>query len=69
MSAENVELVREMYAAWGEGDIQRIIEMCDPEVVIVQPPEIPDSKSYSGHPGVVEALEDWPNQWDESSAR
>jgi ketosteroid isomerase-like protein len=69
VSAENTELVREMYAAWDRGDMQAVIDSCDPEVIIVQPPEIPDSKSYRGHPGVVEALEDWPSQWDRFEAR
>jgi ketosteroid isomerase-like protein len=69
VSAENTELVREMYAAWDRGDMQAVIDGCDPEVIIVQPPEIPDSKSYRGHAGVVEALEDWPSQWDQFEAR
>ena len=69
MSEENVEVVRQTYAAWERGDIQAIVHLCDPEIVIVQPPEVPDSKSYRGHPGVLEAFEDWPKQWDEFEAK
>ena len=65
MSQENVEAVREMYAAWERGDIDWIVEHSDPEVEIVQPPEVPDAKTYRGHAGVREAFEDWPKQWDE----
>jgi ketosteroid isomerase-like protein len=37
----------------------------DPEVLVNQPPELPDAKSYRRHDGVVEAFGDWPSQWDE----
>jgi ketosteroid isomerase-like protein len=33
--------------------------------VLVQPPEVPDAKRYEGRAGVVEALEDWPSQWED----
>jgi ketosteroid isomerase-like protein len=36
-----------------------------PDAVIVQPPEVPDAKSYEGRNAVVESLEDWPTQWDD----
>jgi ketosteroid isomerase-like protein len=62
--ADNAGLVREVYEAWSRGDIDLIVAACDPEIEIVQPPEVPDSKSYRGHPGVVESFEDWPSQWD-----
>ena len=65
MSQENVELVREGYAAWERGDIDRIVELSAPDVEIVQPSEVPDSKTYLGKTGVVEAFADWPKQWDE----
>ncbi len=65
MSQENVELVREMFAAWKRDDIQWFLDRSDLDVVILQPPEVPDAKSYHGHQGVIEALRDWPNQWDE----
>jgi len=68
MSEENVELVREGYAAWNRGDIDLIIEGAHPEIEIVQPPEVPDSKTYSGKAGVAEAFADWPKQWDDFRA-
>jgi ketosteroid isomerase-like protein len=65
MSQEAVELVEEMYAAWGRGDMQWFMDRSHPQIVIVQPPEVPDAKSYHGHRGIVEAFVDWPSQWDE----
>jgi ketosteroid isomerase-like protein len=60
--------VREGHAAWERGDIGRIVEGVDPHVEIVQPPEVPDSKTYRGKAGVIEAFADWPKQWDEFRA-
>ena len=68
MSSAIVELVREGFAAWERGDIDWIIEHSDPGIEIIQPREVPDSKSYRGHDGVHEAFEDWPMQWDEFRA-
>jgi ketosteroid isomerase-like protein len=33
--------------------------------VIVQVPEIPDARTYTGHDGTVEALLAWPRQWED----
>jgi uncharacterized protein len=64
MPEENAEIVRAQYAAWERQDIQSIVDTCAPDVVVVQPAEVPDSKSYRGLDGVVAAFEDWPKQWD-----
>ena len=74
MSQENVEIVREALtvtaylAAIRDGDFRPLLVHFDPEVLVNQPPELPDAKSYRGHDGVVEALGDWPSQWDEFRA-
>ena len=69
MSEENIELVRVFYDAWERQDIEYILANCDPEIVIVQPNEVPDAKTYRGHTGVREAFEDWPRQWESFSAK
>ena len=69
MSEENVEIIRRAYDAWAQGDIQAIVDLCHPGIVIVQPPQVPDAKSYEGHEGVFATFEDWPKQWDEFEAR
>src|SRR6476659_6985391 len=71
MSQENVEIVRESLtvtaylAAVRDGDFGPLLVHFDPEVLVNQPPELPDAKSYRGHDGVVEAFGDWPSQWDD----
>jgi ketosteroid isomerase-like protein len=50
--------------AYRDADIDWVLEQTDPEVEISQPVEIPDARSYHGHDGMIEALLDWPNQWE-----
>ena len=39
--------------------------MTAPDLVLVQPPEVPDAKTYEGPAALVEAMEDWPKQWED----
>jgi hypothetical protein len=55
---------REVNDAYESADIEWILEHTDPAVEIVQPREIPDTKSYSGLDGLLDALLDWPLQWE-----
>jgi ketosteroid isomerase-like protein len=65
MSEENVELVRDAFAAWERGDLDWLDRHTDPEVEIAQPPNLPGGSTYTGKDGMREALRDWPSQWDE----
>jgi ketosteroid isomerase-like protein len=65
MSKENLELVEVLWDAFQRGDVGALRGAAHPDIVIVQPSELPDSKTYLGHEGVKEAVEDWPTQWDE----
>ena len=65
MSQENIELVGGTWAAFQRGDVGTMRESCHPDVLIVQPPEVPDTRTYSGLAGVKEAVEDWPNEWED----
>jgi ketosteroid isomerase-like protein len=65
MSQENVELVETTWSAFQRGDVGFMRQTCRPDVVIAQPPEVPDTKTYTGHDGVKEAVEDWPKQWED----
>ena len=65
MPAELAELTRGIFQAYREGDLEWWLEHTDPEVEIVQLAEIPDRRTYTGREGMVEALLDWPRQWDD----
>ena len=57
MSQERLEAVKEVYATLATGDLSALLELCDPEVEITEPPEIPDSSTFHGHDGVRGVLE------------
>ena len=65
MSQENVELTREAWEAFQRGDVAFMQALMGPDVTIVQPPEIPDAKSYEGRDAALQGWEDWPKQWED----
>lgn len=66
MSEANVEIVRNAFAAFDRGDTEGVLRLCDEDIVITQPPELPDAPAEQrGHRGVVEAFALWPEQWDD----
>jgi ketosteroid isomerase-like protein len=65
MSQENVEIVRAAFEAFFRGDMETFLGLMDPEIVVVQPPEVPDGTTLHGHAGVMEAIAAWPEQWDD----
>ena len=65
MSQENVELVRLGFEAVLRGDLGLGEEFTLPDAVMVQPPEVPDAKTYEGAGAIREAMEDWPTQWED----
>ena len=58
------ELQLELVEAYLGGDVDSIVEHAHPDVEIVQAPELPDARSYHGREGMLEALLDWPLQWE-----
>jgi ketosteroid isomerase-like protein len=66
MSQENVEIIRNAFAAYDRGDIEGVLRLCDEDIVIRQPPELLGaSHEQHGHPGMLEAFSIWPEQWDD----
>jgi uncharacterized protein len=66
MSEENAEVVRNAFAAFERGDIEGVLRLCDEDIVISQPPDLPGvSHEQRGHPGVLEAFAIWPEQWED----
>src|SRR5438045_1110588 len=65
MSEENVEIARKAFAAFERGDMEELLRFVDEDIVITQAdvPGIPPQQH--GHRGFVEALEVWPEQWDD----
>jgi ketosteroid isomerase-like protein len=66
VSKEDVEIVSHAFAAFNRGDIEGVLRLCDEDILITQPPELPGaSPEQHGHRGVLEAFAIWPEQWDE----
>ena len=66
MPEENVEIIRNAFSAFDRGDIDSVLRLCDEDIVITQPPELPGAPhEQHGHRGVLEAFATFPEQWDE----
>jgi ketosteroid isomerase-like protein len=66
VSQENVEIVRAAFDAFSLDDIEGVLRLCHEDIVITQPPELPDAAPQQrGHSGVLEAFAIWPEQWDD----
>ncbi len=58
MSRVNVEVVRQGFEGFNRGDIEAVVEMCDPAIEWLPPAELPDVGAYHGHQGVRAAAGD-----------
>ena len=66
MSQENVDIIRKIFAAFDRGDIEAVLSLCDEDITITQPAEVPGiNRQQRGHQGVLEAFAVWPEQWDD----
>jgi uncharacterized protein len=53
MSQENVEVVRKVYERWSQGDFRAGVDVLDPLVSFILPPEFPDAGNYLGPEGLA----------------
>jgi ketosteroid isomerase-like protein len=73
MSQENVEFVKQFFAAGEAMDKQALLgilpafieQTCDPEIEWIEDPQRADGRTYRGHEGVRESWEQWLDQWDQ----
>jgi uncharacterized protein len=66
MSQENIDVVRAGFEAFARGDIESVLRLCDEDIVVNEPAEMPDMPPlHRGHAGVLETLAAWPEQWDD----
>jgi len=73
MSQENVEFVKNLWAAGESMDKQALLaalpdliaQTCDPEIEWVEDPQRADGRVYRGHEGVRESWERWLENFDE----
>lgn len=58
-------LRRELVDAYRRADLEWLLEHTDPDVEITQIAELPDARTYRGREGFIDALLDWPRQWED----
>jgi len=58
------DYIRDTMVAYRDGDIDWLIEQSDPGVVITQAKEFVDATTYSGPEAILDALLDWPKEWE-----
>jgi len=65
MPPELASLQGELIDAYRRADVEWLLEHTDPEVEITQMSELPGAQTYRGHDGFLDALLDWPRQWQD----
>ncbi len=65
MSKENVEIVRRGYEAYERGDLPALIAQLDSGLVTYRAPPFPDAGTYHAPEGMMRALLDWAQDFDE----
>ena len=66
MSAADTELVTGIYERWAEGDFETL-DVFDPHVVFIMPPDFPDAGIYFGVEGVREYMYEFLRSWDRAT--
>jgi uncharacterized protein len=63
MPASDREIAQEAFAAFNRGDIDGVLELCDPEIVIRDPQRT--GRTFHGPDGVREFFDEWLENWRE----
>jgi ketosteroid isomerase-like protein len=64
MSEENVEAVRRIYEQWAQGNFREGVELYDPDIVMVQSREFPESGTYLGVDGIRRYMTTFLDAWE-----
>jgi ketosteroid isomerase-like protein len=59
------EWQRDTIEAYRTADVDWLLQIADPEIEIVQPTEFPDATTYRGPEAMIDALLDWPREWED----
>ena len=62
---ENLDLVREAFAAFREGGVEPSLSFAHPDVISVRHHPLPDPQTYHGIEGVLQMYADWTASFDE----
>ena len=62
---QNIEAMTRAYTMAGQGDLEGMLDIIDPEIVLRDRPESPDPRTYHGYEGVRRSLESSDETFDE----
>jgi ketosteroid isomerase-like protein len=65
VSRRNREAVQAAFDAYYRGDMRRVAELADPDLVVTQTAEMPDAETFHGRRGFIEAIDTWKEAWDD----
>lgn len=65
MTRENLEVVEAAFDAYYRGDVEALVDLADPGLVISQPAEAPETQTFHGPRGLIEAIDAWAGEWDD----
>jgi ketosteroid isomerase-like protein len=65
MPLRNRAAVQAAFDAYYRGDLERVTELADPELVVTQTAEMPDAETFHGRWGLVQAIDAWEGAWDD----
>jgi ketosteroid isomerase-like protein len=69
MSQQDVDLIRAGYEDFYRGDFAALLQKVDPAVVTERVPPLPDPAVYQGHEGLLQALTDWTEDFEDFDMR
>jgi ketosteroid isomerase-like protein len=58
------ERIRALYERFTRGDMEDAVDLFDPDIVVVDAPELPDSQTYRGRAAVAGALRELHEMFD-----
>jgi len=64
LTTENLEIVRRVMEAYEVGDTEAQLVLLDSDVELVEWPDTPDSNTFRGHEGALEAARSWAEAWE-----
>jgi ketosteroid isomerase-like protein len=65
VSRRNRDTVQAAFDAYYRGDMRRVAELADPDLVVTQTAEMPDAETFHGRRGFIEAIDTWRDAWDD----
>jgi ketosteroid isomerase-like protein len=67
MPGSDVEMVRQAFEAFSRGDIDAVLELCDPEIVVRDPQRT--GTTFRGPDGLRQFFAEWMENWEEYRAK